>query len=577
MVDSNPAMAEPEQTKKKRTPRDFLRIAFRHRGLFAVGTSLFAIAALAAVPYIPQFEKKYTGTAIFERRSDAAVGLQRRGEADSFESIKLTLEHELAGRKAVERAVGEPPVGLGLTKGAAFPRGSDGQLTPEGIKARQELVKRLQEAIKTKWDVRSEQVDLVSVSFTHKDPELAEKLPNTLVRNYINRVSQNIVERLTASRDFLEKQVGDIEERLSAATKRRIDFETEHGGMLPDSPGALQEKMREVSGDIDSVRRQHTTAQQTLERLNALAKKVQENPDEPFQTVMGPNPELERLKEQLRTYKDNLQNARTLSHMTEKHPTVITLREKIAEIEAQIEKTPEETVLQKVYGKGEGSDSLSMALAAARSEVEMTEGELTRLQKRLDDLQELMANYSPIRQMYLDILGKVRDLEAEKKSWQERLSGVEMALSAEVAKRRTHLNAVQLAEKQFQPSSPKLHYLLGFALVGGLAFGGGLVLLANMLDRSVWTPQDAEKAFGVPVCGVIGEIVRPTTRLWRGVRRFLVEPATMLVLLAAIGIGCLNTVLWLQYPEQYAQWTSAPLAYLGERTAEIWPTLKQAL
>jgi len=564
-------MPEAPENQKKHTPRDVLRVVFRHRVLFALGTSLFAIAALATIPHVPYFEKKYTGTAKFERRADAAAAEQRRGEAESFEAIKLTLEHELKGRTAVERAVEE----LGLTKG--LPRSSDGQLTPKGIQARQKLVKRLGEAVKVDWEVRSEQVDLVSVRFTHEDPALAQQLPNTLVRNYINRVSENIVERLRASHDFLQKQVADIEQRLAAATKRRIDFEAEHGGMLPDSPGALQEKMREVSADIDTVRRQQTTARQKLQRLEALAKKVQENPDEPVQVVKGPNPELERLREKLREYKEQLQDARTLSHMTEKHPTVITLKEKIAEIETQIEDTPEETVLEKVYGEGADTESLSMALAAARSEAEMTAGELERLQRRLDSLQDLMGNYSPVRQQYLDILGKVRDLEAEKKGWQDRLSGVEMALSAEVAKRRTHLNAVQLAEKQFQPSSPSLMKVLGFALAGGLAFGGGLVFLASRVDRSVWTPRDAEQAFGVPVCGVIGEIVPPTTRLWRSVRRFAVEPAIVLLLLAAIGIGCLNTVLWLQYPEQYARWTTAPLAYLGERTAEVWPMIQQAL
>jgi len=61
MVDSNPAMAEPEQTKKKQTPRDVLRIVFRHRCLFALATALFAIVALAAIPHVPYFEKKYTG------------------------------------------------------------------------------------------------------------------------------------------------------------------------------------------------------------------------------------------------------------------------------------------------------------------------------------------------------------------------------------------------------------------------------------------------------------------------------------------------------------------------------------
>jgi len=565
-------MAEPEQTKKKQTPRDVLRIVFRHRCLFALATALFAIVALAAIPHVPYFEKKYTGTAKFERRADAAAQEPRPGRgAESFEAIKLTLEHELAGRTAVERAIDE----LGLTKG--LPRTDDGQLTVKGTMAKQELVKRLREAVKVDWEVRSEQVDLVSVSFTHEKPELAQKLPNTLVRNYINRVSENIVERLGASRDFLQKQVADIEERLASATKRRIDFEAEHGGMLPETPGALQEKMREISADIDTVRRQHVTARQKLERFKALAKKVQTDPDEPLQVVKGPNPELDRLKERLREYKEELANARTLRHMTEKHPTVITLLEKIAEVEQQVEETPEEAVLEKIFGQGGENENVSMALAAAQSEVEMAEGELDRLQQRLDALQNLMANHAPVRQQYLRFLKQIDELEAEKKSWQDRLSGVEMALSAEVAKRRTHLNAVQLAEKQFTPSSPSLLKVLGFALVGGLAFGGGLVFLSNLVDRSVWTPQDAEKAFGVPVCGVIGEIIPPATRLWRGARRFVIEPLVALFLLAAIGIGCLNAVLWLQYPEAYQQWTAAPLAYLGERMAEVWPMIRQAL
>ncbi len=569
-------MAEPEQTRKKRTPRDVLRIAFRHRYLFALAAGLFAITALAAVPQIPYFEKQYTGTAKFERRADAAVPAPRRGgEAESFEAIKLTLEHELAGRTAVERAVGPPPEGLGLTRG--LPRTEDGQLTVKGTEAKQKLIKRLQEALKINWEVRSEQVDLVSVSFTHEDPDLARELPNALVRNYINRVSEDIVERLSASRDFLQGEVQKVEQRLAAATKRRIDFETEHGGMLPDSPGALQEKMREISTDIDTVRRQQTTARQKLQRFKVLAERARANPDEPLQVVKGPNPELERLREKLRDYKEQLQNARTLSHMTEKHPTVITLKEKIAEVEQEIEETPEETTLEKVYGQGDENENISMALAAAQSEVEMAEGELERLQGRLDALQNLMANYAPVRQQYLKFLKQIDELEDEKKSWRDRLRGVEMALSAEVAKRRTHLSAVQLAEKQFQPSSPTLLKILGFALVGGLAFGGGLVFLANLVDRSVWTPQDAEKAFGVPVCGVIGEIVPPATRLWRGVRRFAVEPLVALVLVAAIGIGCLNAVLWLQYPEAYQQWTATPLAYLGEHAAKVWPTIRQAI
>ncbi len=561
---------DSDQGKQKTTPRDVLRVVFRHRGLFVLAASLFAIAALAAIPYVPQFEKKYTGMAKFERRADAA-SQAKRGEAESFEAVKLTLEHELAGRGAIERAIDE----LGLTRG--LPRTQDGELTPKGIKAKQKMVKRLREAVRVRWEVRSEQVDLVSVSFTHEDPELARELPNTLVRNYINRVSESIVERLRASHHFLERQVADAEERLAAATKRRIEFEAEHGGMLPESPGALQEKMREISADIDTVRRQQTTARQKLQRLQALAEQVQTDPDEPLQVVMGPNPELERLREKRREYQEGLANARTLNHMTERHPTVVTLREKIAELEQQIAETPEEAVLEKVYGKGNESENIAMALAAATSEAEMAESEMGRLQTRLDALQNLIANYAPVRQEYLRIAKQTSELEAEKKNWQDRLTGVEMALSAEVAKRRTHLNAVQLAEEQFTPSSPSLAKVLGFALAGGLAFGGGLVFLTNMADRTVWTTRDAEKTFGLPVYGVVGEIVPPRRLAWRGLCRFVIEPVVAVVLLAGIALGCLNTVLWLQYPDEYAVWTGAPLAYLGARVVEVWPMVQQAL
>lgn len=546
------------EDKRKPTPRDILRMAFRRRRMFVLGAAVFAISALIGAEYMPL---KYTGTTIFERRTDTASLETTRSRTEMFESIKLTLQHELVGRTAMERAVTE----LNLTRG--MHRGPDGELTFEGQMAKQELVKRLMDRTQAKFDVRSPEVDLISVSFTDEDPDLAQKMPNTLVRNYITKISEEIVSRLTQSRDFLQTQVRNADGRLQEATRERIDFEAQHGGMLPDSPSALQERMRQLSTDMDTIRRQGAVATQALERLKAMAEKAADAPGEPIQVVKGPNPELDRLKEDLRTFKDDLANALTLRHMTEKHPTVQTLHKKIEEIEKEIEETPEETVIQKVYGSEGPGDNLAMALAAAQSEVEMADKELERLQGRLNAVQLLVANYAPVRQAYLELSTKVGELEAEKKSWHDRLTGVQMALEAEVAKRRTHLNAVQLAEKQFRPSSPKVLYVLGFALVGGLAFGGAVVFLSNTLDRSISATQDAAKHFGLPVCGVIDEIVTPGERLWRNVRRFIAEPTIALILVAIIGVASLNIALWLHYPEEHKQWKDDPTAFVSRRAA----------
>jgi len=566
-------MAEVEA---KTTPRDVLRVVFRRRRLFVVGAAVFAIAALIGAQY---WQVKYTGTAIFERRTDAAgQESTSRTQSDSFESSKLTLEHELAGRTALETAVEE----LGLTKGLA--RGPDGVYTLEGKMKKQELIQDLLKDIVVKWDVRSDQVDLISISFTHNDPELAQEMPNTLVKNYITKASEQIIQRLTDSKDFLQKQVDTSDVRVTELTKQRIEFEAQYAGMLPETPGALQQQADQMQTDIETLRRQQTVALQKLERNKELAKGTATDPDEPVQEVRGPNPEIAEIEKEIKDYKDRLEQATTVSRMTDNHPTVKTLKMKIEQLDEKkkyIEKTEPEVVIQKVFdtrpAANKGSVDVTMEIAAAQAEVDMTTAELERIDARLKQVQGLLANYAPVRQQYLELVKKLSEQEAEKDRWQKRLTEVQMALSAEVAKRRTHLNQVQLAEKQFRPSSPKLLYILGLALVGGLACGSGLVFITNVLDRSVFTTQEAGTHFGLPVCGVIGEIVTPHQRRWRRMRRLLIEPVVALLLLAVAAVAGLNIVLWLQFPEQYEQWNQAPWAYVSRQVADGAQRLRQAL
>jgi len=565
--------------KKKRTPRDILRMVFRRRLMFVLAVAVFAIAALVGAQYMPL---KYTGTTVFHRHTDPAA----EERAGSFESIKLTLEHELSGREAVKEASEE----LGLTRG--FERGADGTLTLNGEMAMRTLVEGVMKNIQVRWTVRSRQVDLVSVSFTRDEPDLAQSMPNTLVRNYIAKVHDKIIDQLKKSRDFLQERVSEVDTRLGLALKRRVEFETQHAGKLPNDPGVFDQEMRAINADIDTVRRQQEVAVQQRDRLKKIAEGAEANPDAPSQVVKGPNPrlaelkkELDAKKEELKGFEDAVDTAVTLSHMTEKHPTVQALRKKIANIEKEVEKvekeieeTPKEAVLQTVFGKDSpAAQQLEVALAGVQSQVDLATRELGRLEKRRREVQAVLAGYAPVRQQYLDTIRKCDELEDEKALWQKRLTEIQMAFSAEVAKRRTHLEAVQNAEKQFRPSSPKLLYVLGFALAGGLVFGGAIVFLGNSLDRSVTTPQEAAKHFDLPVCGVIGEILTPWQRLRRRARQWVAEPLVALMLVAIIGMASLNIVLWLQYPEEYQQWKTDWPAFIKSNATDYYQRAVQEL
>jgi uncharacterized protein involved in exopolysaccharide biosynthesis len=575
-------MPEAQETRKKWTPRDVLRIVFRHRMLFVVGASLFAIVALAVIPRLPQFEKKYTGRAVFELRTETAAAAQRRGQSDSIQDIKPTLRHDLSGRKAMKQAVED----LGLTKGMPQKEGvlAEGEdpLTEQGQKARLRLVERFREAVDIGRPVRAEHVTHVSVSFTHEDPELARDLPNTLVKNYILTVSKRIEDDLEETRKFLKEELRAAEKRVEAKRKDLIAFEEAHRGMLPDSPRALEDRLRDVTADMNVVRRQQKTARQNLERLEALAKEVEEKPDEVIQKVKGPNPELRRLEAELRArqdqmdgFEETLQDYRIVRHMKDEHPQVEALkakmqttRDKITELEKQIEETDEMVFLEEIYGQGRISEQVKVELAAARSQAEVAEDELQRLQERWTSLQDHITASAPIRYRYEDIRKEVERLQAERKRWQDLLDKVEMDLAAEVAKKRSHLNAIELAEMPFRPSSPTLFKVLGFPLVGGLAFGAALVFLAHFVDRRVSTSRDAEQMFGLPVCGVIAEIVPQRRRLKRKAG-FAAGLALVLALVGAVGVLCLNDVLWLHHPEAYTEWKDAPVAYIQTHVEDL--------
>jgi len=549
------------------SPYELLRAVLRRRLLFALSLPLFVTVILALAHLIPL---KYTGKAIFERRKDAAVEETPR-DRESFSTVKLTLEQELGGFGAVSRAVEQ----LGLTRGLA--RDQSGRLTPAGEMARQQLVNKLMRQTRVDFEVSSEQVDLVAVSFTTADPWLAEQFPNVLVRNYINVVSEESVQRLTDSRDFLQQQVTTCNSRLEELIRQRIDFEVAHAGMLPENPGALQERINRLLADMDTLRAQQAVAEQKLVRLRMSPGGGAEAGPEPNRAlVREPNPEYVRLEEKLKQARNDLDDALGKQFMKPTHATAMALQRTIGELEERLKEAPryleaprypEAPALGEVRGEPSLAlmqTQLAIEIAGAQSEAEIYGRELERLENRLKVLEQLQANFGPIRREYLSLQKKITDQEGELKQWEKSLSGVQMALAGEAAKRRTHLNPVQAAQQQFLPSSPSLVIVLALAAAVGLGLSVAFVFVLHVLDRTVMTAEDAIRLFGLPVCGVIGEIASQGSRVKQVVRRWVLGPAVGAVLVAALAVAGLSMTLRLCYPERYARWRGAPWQVLQE-------------
>jgi uncharacterized protein involved in exopolysaccharide biosynthesis len=558
--------------RDKKTLRDVLRVLFRRWKLFLLAASVFAMGAMLAADHLPV---KYTGTTKFERSSDPSTEFGRSAGSESFETLKLKLRHELAGQAAVLQVAEE----LGLLR--ELPRDADGSLTRAGRARRQQIVQELMSNINIRWEVRSKSLDLISISVTHSDPRLARDVPNALARNYIDKVYKEILSGLERRHKFFLEQAEQRDRRLLELRDKRIEFEVEHAGMMPESPGALQERIRLARAEIENLHQEQVIAEKTLSALDRLRQSTTAPSTQPVEVVMGPNPERDRLEKQLRAYEDRLSMALNPGGMTEKHPTVIALRGKIEQLKKEIAETPEETVLEKVYpGGGHTSPNavtLDAATARATARLEATTKHIEQKEALLAKLEENMANFAPIRLKYMDIVEKVREQEKDLSLWQKRATDLKMTLAAEKAKRRTHLEAVERAEEQYQPSSPSLWTVLATAIVGGLAFGGGLVFLSLRLDHTVTSGEEATEHFGVPVHGVISEILSRRRRIARRIRQWGLGPALILVALAGLSLCALNITLRLEAPQAYDQWRSSPVQFLGRSASGLAQRVKDAI
>lgn len=542
--------------------------------LFAFSMSVFIVGALVYAHYVPL---QYEGEATFQRTKDPTLVQDIRG-SESFESRKLTLREDLAGRKAVTELVLDP--NLGLMKGFSYDE--YGNLTEEGELQKQQLINRLIDSISVRWNVQSSHIDIISLSFQDSDPRLAEEVPNTLVDNYIEHETRKALATLLEMRDeYLGRQLEKSERELAALFNERIEFETqqmEETGILPSNPTALYETLNRTGMDIESLKRQKDKVEQEYNVLNELMNESigpQGDPNievEPSQVHYGPNPEYAQVQSELKTAQQTLDEYLNMRMMTENHPRVVMARQTIGRLEERLAETPPQAVVERVYGGGQNVDMLKLQWLTKKSEFNIISSELERLENLQAAREELANNFSVKRAQYEKILKQIEDKQREYDQWKAQYNKVDMSLKAELENRRTQLEVLLPAQEQFLPSSPSFEKFFGIALLGGIVFGTGMVFLSLRLDQSIFSPEQALRYFKIPVCGYTDVIMTPGRKVLRRFNQLVVVPVVAVILVGAMVISLYSLSLRLNHPLEYEKWQASPMQYVqdkGQQAAEM--------
>ena len=545
-----PEADESGTSDLQRTLSKVVAILSRRRWLFVM-PMLAALLVSLAIGLTKA--RRYWITARFERRNDDVITkLVNKNTPYSFASLRDSLTVDLKGYNTVNAVVEQ----LDLTRD--YPRGADGNLTPEGIARKRALVGRLTREITIGLDERSPFLDIIDLRYMGEEPEIATQVMNQLTRNYMETSRAKATEILTSSHEFFSREAEKEHRRVLELEADLLRMGMEQSQVGPIEPGLLDHQLmkeREVLEELERRRRELqskiTAREEYLKELEGRLDRSGLPEEDPgtHQMTMMPNPRRAQLAAEMEKIRAEIADAKAIRQVTDRHPDIAALRRKLENVRREHDAQPEQVASASVVtprpGNRSGLDrwlaegrrtemelkSLRETLAEEDRQIEKHKAEQSRLEKAGESLFER-------REAYLLQQKKLTQAKADHDAWKSPADQINRILTAEAEKRGIQFATLQEAHGPGSLIAPTLPGIYLISIGVALGLGVALVFLREVFDRSFRNPARVRQALGIPVLETIGEIQIGRPPGWF-VRHRLLPAVACLQVLAVVGLGAL--------------------------------------
>jgi uncharacterized protein involved in exopolysaccharide biosynthesis len=318
---------------------------------------------------------------------------------------------------------------------------------------------------------------LVTVSFESPDRKLASEVANAVANGYV-KYNVDIKNRMAQQAGaWLQEQVGGLVAKAdrSAAALQAYQAKADLLG--------IQEQRQIVTQKIMAYDRAHLESQSQRYAAEAKLREITRILKDPAAadavfTVID-DPMVRKLKEEASNLL--LERSKLREQYRAKHPDLI-------QIEAQIKHVNER--IREEVGKLRQAVENEFQVAKAR-EASMA-ASLNELRR---DSQQLVAKEA-----------RALSLQREKDSNDELVATVVKRMKETGLQSGLEANNVRVVEAATPPSfpaRPKKFLVRVLSVVLGLGLGIGFAFVAESMDNRVRSPEDVERALGVPVIGLV--------------------------------------------------------------------------
>ncbi|MFZ4856978.1 MAG: GumC family protein [Desulfuromonadaceae bacterium] len=311
--------------------------------------------------------------------------------------------------------------------------------------------------------------NIIKVSYSNTDPELARNVVNTLVQAYLDQTLSFKTEEASRTVTFVEDQLKGTRDELDLSEKNLQTFKSGNGLVKLDTEAEeLIKKLSDIEKDRAAVYLQRKQVEFALTALQEARRKGQIYTPAVLlnDTLIGTM--ATRLTEL------EIQKRALVSENTESHPQVKAVQAQIDQLQKKLQSTYETAKLN--LGKQETS---------IQQQLQQYEAKMRTLPAAERDLARLMRLSKVNADIYMFLLQKHEE--------------------ARIVKASTISN-IKIVDPAITPDSPikpqkKKNLLLG--LLVGLMFGVGAAFFMDYLDDTIKDEEEAKRTLNWPMLAMI--------------------------------------------------------------------------
>jgi len=462
-----------EQPQREPHLLDYLRILRKHRWLIL--TFLLTVVTLVAIATF-KMKPVYQATARLEIDRDAPViaPFQGADSDDIYEDLENYIETQSKILQSDTLAL-KTIRSTGLAESPAFggTPNSDTQI-PE-LSANQPPM--LRPAILGEFEgslsvKRVPNSRLLDVSFESTDPQLAAKVLNAHLKNYIE---ENFTSHLASTNDashYFQDQLAELKEKVQRSEDARLQYERdnqiweidEKENITTDKLGQIDKELTDAQADRIKKEADYKMAQGgDMDSIPAVRDSVL------IQTLTSKQSELRQ------------ELADALNRTGPNFPQVQRLQEQVKQLDSLVANEK-----KSIVGR------IDEEYQAAVQREQLLKNSLEQQKKETNDMGEKLVQYNILK----------RDADSYKQLYE----GLQQKLNEAEVSAGLHSSNIRIVDSAMIPSAParpnKSRNIL-LAIIVGLIGGVGIAFLREYLDNTVKTPDDIEMMTKLPSLAVV--------------------------------------------------------------------------